>query len=310
MNEMQTLSRRSVLAAAGSVAILPAFGAGESASRRGSFRLVHATDLHIQPELGAADGVSLCVKKILELSPRPDFVITGGDHVMDVLEAPQARADLQFALLAERLKPLEMPIYHCVGNHDVFGWSPHSPVTANDPEYGKALFQEKIREGKTYYSFDHKNWHFIVLDSIGIQNGAWMGAVDDDQLQWLKDDLSNLPPTTPVVVQIHMPILTAIVQETESATGAANIQTVTSNGKQVYDLLKTRNVKLVLQGHTHIVESIDYLGVRFYTGGAVCGDWWKGWRLGVHPEGFNVLDFNGEDVKIQYVPYGWKARTS
>ena len=74
------------------------------------------------------------------------------------------------------------------------------------------------------------------------------------------------------------------------------------------DLLRTRSVKLVLQGHTHVVESIEYLGTRFFTAGAVSGDWWKGWRLGVHPEGFTVLDFSKDDVAVKYVPYGWKAR--
>ncbi len=265
------------------------------------------TDLHIQPELGAADGVSLCVKKILELNPRPDFILTGGDHVMDLLNVSGARADLQFSLLDERLKPLEMPIYHCVGNHDVYGWAPNSSVSEREPGYGKALFEEKVRDSKTYYSFDHKGWHFIVLDTIGVRGRQWMGHVDDDQLQWLKSDLAATPTDRPIVVTLHMPIITSILQETESTTTTPTDLTVTGNGKQVFDLLRTRMVKLVMQGHTHVVESVEYLGTRFMTAGAVSGDWWKGWRLGVHPEGFTTLDFDGASVKTTYVPYGWKT---
>jgi len=309
MNDKPALSRRDLFAAAGAASLMPAFGA-PILKAAPSFRVVHLTDIHVQPELGASDGLKMCVDKVLTLHPRPDFILTGGDHVMDVLQANHARADVQFGIVAERFKPLEMPIHHAVGNHDVFGWTKGSPITASDPAYGKALFEEKVREGKSYYSFDHKGWHFIVLDSIGIQDGNWMGRVDDDQLQWLKNDLAATGPHQNILVNIHMPIITAFVQETEATMGTPNAQTVTSNGKAVFDLLRTRPVKLVMQGHTHVVESVEYLGTKFMTAGSVCGDWWKGPRLGVHPEGFTVLDFHADDVDVKYIPYGWKARSA
>jgi len=49
--------------------------------------------------------------------------------------------------------------------------------------------------------------------------------------------------------------------------------------------------------------------VRYITGGAICGDWWKGKRLGVHPEGFSVVSVSGDDLTWRYVPYGWTPRT-
>ena len=48
--------------------------------------------------------------------------------------------------------------------------------------------------------------------------------------------------------------------------------------------------------------------MRYITGGAICGDWWKGKRLGVHPEGFSVVTVAGDDLTWKYVPYGWTAR--
>jgi hypothetical protein len=35
------------------------------------------------------------------------------------------------------------------------------------------------------------------------------------------------------------------------------------------------NVKLCLSGHTHYIDEVDFLGVRYLSGGAVCGNWWK-----------------------------------
>lgn len=306
MNE-SSISRRSLMSGAGAFGIGSILDPLAVLARPKSFRIVHITDIHIQPELHAGDGFALCVKKIQSLNPKPDLIITGGDHVMDVLHVARPRADLQFAMFAERIKPLEIPVHHCVGNHDVYGWATDSPIKASDPAYGKALYEEKVREGRSYYSFDHKGWHFIVLDSIGIEAGSWTGNVDDAQLQWLKDDLSSVSLTTPIIVTVHMPILTCFIQETEGTIAKPSAQSVLGNGKAVFDLLRTRSVKLVLQGHTHVVESVDYLGTKFFTAGAVSGEWWKGPRLGVHPEGFTVIDCGATDVKVEYVPYGWKA---
>jgi hypothetical protein len=47
---------------------------------------------------------------------------------------------------------------------------------------------------------------------------------------------------------------------------------------------------------------------RYITAGSICGDWWRGPRLGVHPEGFLVCDLDDEDMTTKYVPYGWRAR--
>jgi Icc protein len=304
------LSRRDLFAGAASLglaaAFRPVFGQPSPAQK---FRFVHITDLHIQPELGAADGVAMAVRKLLSLRPRPDFVLIGGDHVMDLLKVTRDRADLQFNLLTEALKPMEMPVYSAVGNHDVYGWSAQSPITESDPEYGKKLFADKFAKAPLYRSFDHKGWHFAILDSIQPRGRDYRLAVDDAQLQWLKDDLEKAG-ATPTVVMTHGPILTAFMQYTLATTAPTPDGLIVANGKEVQDIIAKHNVKAVLQGHTHVVEEIDYLGTKYITAGAICGDWWKGWRLGVHPEGFAVCDLEGDKFTWQYMPYGWKARGS
>ena len=40
--------------------------------------------------------------------------------------------------------------------------------------------------------------------------------------------------------------------------------------------LRYPNVKVCLSGHIHLQDELEYLGVKYYCNGAVCGNWWKG----------------------------------
>jgi 3',5'-cyclic AMP phosphodiesterase CpdA len=303
------VSRRELLAGGAALALAPIAKAAGSSARQGSrFRFVHFTDPHIQPELGADLGVARAVQKVLSLSPRPVFVVTGGDHVMDVNEGTRERTDLQFRLLNEALKPLEMPVYAAIGNHDIYGWSGGSAASETDPMYGKRMFEERFAKHPTYFSFDHKGWHFVILDSVQAPKARdWHGRIDDDQLTWLANDLEKTGKR-PSIVATHIPILTLFPQYADGTTKAPSDKLIVANGKEVQALLQKHPVKVVLQGHTHVVEACDYLGTRYITGGAVSGEWWKGPRLGVHHEGFMVYDVDGADVRATYTPYGWTAR--
>lgn len=247
----------------------------------------------------------MAVKKVLALNPRPAFVITGGDHVMDANKVGRDRADLQFRLVEEALKPLEMPVYHAVGNHDIFGWD---KAVEGDTLYGKKMFEEKVAKGPSYRSFDMGGWHFVVLDSIQqADTYNWRGVIDEGQLSWLESDLA-MAGKTPTVVTIHMPVLSVFPQYVDGNKKAVPETLLLGNGMELQKLFAKHNVKAVLQGHTHVVEECDYLGTKYITGGAVCGDWWKGYRLGVHPEGFGVFDVDGDSITWAYQTYGWKAR--
>ena len=78
------------------------------------------------------------------------------------------------------------------------------------------------------------------------------------------------------------------------------------NGKDVRLLLEQYNVKMVLQGHIHIIEKMEYNGIQYITSGAVCGNWWKGPRYNF-PEGFALITCNGETARWEYRSFGWKA---
>jgi hypothetical protein len=66
------------------------------------------------------------------------------------------------------------------------------------------------------------------------------------------------------------------------------------------------NVKACISGHIHLVDRVDYLGVTYMCGGAVCGAWWKGSRFNECDPGYSLIDlYDDGSVERQYVAYGW-----
>jgi 3',5'-cyclic-AMP phosphodiesterase len=219
---------------------------------------------------------------------------------------PKQRALTLFDLYDKTEQDLGVKVYHTVGNHDVLGIYPASGIAQDDPLYGKKLFEQRF--GKLYYSFDHKGHHFIVLDSIGITpDRAYEGRIDAAQLQWLTADLAALAPGTPVIVSVHIPLVTAIEAYLPEPTAApAHHGLSVANAKQVLDLFAGHNVLGVLQGHTHVNEVVQWKGVPYITSGAVCGNWWHGTRLGT-PEGFTVVTVADNKLTTHYEPSGFQS---
>ena len=266
------------------------------------FSFVHLTDTHIQPELRADQGCRMAFQKINRT--KADFALHGGDLVFDAAAQGHDRANLVYGLYRDTVKAIEMPVHAAVGNHDVFGTVPASGIAKSDPGYGKKLFEDKI--GKRYYSFAHKGWHFVVLDSIGITaTGGFEGRVDEAQLDWLKSELVSIGTRTPLVVTTHIPLMSSVLQIVPDQ-GAKPQTYLVINARQVLDMLAPYKLKAVLQGHTHIRETVLYNGCQFITSGAICGNWWKGARLG-HPEGYGVLTVKGDDIAWRYETYGFVA---
>lgn len=288
------MDRRSLL---GAISFLPPVLAVEP-----GFSFVHFTDPHIQVELKAADGCRACFAKIDQL--KPDFVLAGGDLVFDANETSTVKARELFGLYEETLKRISAPVYAVPGNHDVIGLSNKSNVPATDPLYGKKYFEDRI--GKRYRSFDHKGWHFVLLDSIGATaNRGFVGLIDEEQMEWLRGDLKKVGTTRPVVVLTHVPLVSGVMQIVPDPWKTAETYLVT-NASKVLEVMKPYNVKTVLQGHTHIRETVVYEGTQFITSGAVSGNWWKGARIG-HPEGFGVLTVKGGEISWRYETYGFRA---
>ncbi len=279
---------------------------GETPKER--FTFIHFTDTHIQPELKGQLGVRKCIAKMNQIGA--EFAIHGGDIVFDVFQNDRKRAELLYNMYAKELEQLNCPAYHVIGNHDVFGIAPQSGVDPSDPGYGKRMFEDYLGEGRTYRSFDFGRWHFILLDSIDITSSrTYQGLIDYEQLEWLREDLEKTGKERPIVVATHIPLITMFWQILDDRRTAIPPTISIVNTRQVWELLEPYNVRAVLQGHLHIREKIEYNGVKYITSGAVCGNWWKGLRMG-HPEGFAVIEVEGDQLRWRYETYGWQAVTT
>ncbi len=302
---VSTLDRRhflSLLGASAAASALPVLAAPATPAPAEPFSFLFLTDTHIQPELDATHGVDLAMHRARAV--RADFAIQGGDHVFDALGVPKARATQLFDLYAKTEQDLGLKVHHTLGNHDVFGVYLASGAAPTDPAYGKKMYADRF--GSTYYSFDRKGHHFIVLDSIGITaDHHYEARIDDDQLAWLSKDLAAQAPDTPIVVTTHIPLVSAIQAYTPPAPQAAS-GTGFINGPAVLQLFRGHNVLGVLQGHTHINETVLWHGVPYITSGAVCGNWWHGTRLGT-PEGFTVVTIANGKLTTRYETTGFQS---
>ena len=268
---------------------------------RESFNVAFMTDIHLQPELNAVPGFLQALDTVNSM--QPDFIITGGDLIMDALGQSYGRADSLYLLYQETIKKAEVPVYNTMGNHEVYGIYSRSGADPSHPEYGEKMYEKRI--GPLYYSFMHKGWKFMVLNSVeDTYKNKYVGLVDSLQIDWLAKELENTDPEIPIVISTHIPFISVMTQRYGGSTLPNDSSLVVYNSSPVLDLFREHNLKLVLQGHLHILEDIYYEGVHYITGGAVSAGWWKGPYLTCE-EGFLWLTFSEKDFTWKYVDYGW-----
>jgi 3',5'-cyclic-AMP phosphodiesterase len=184
----------------------------------------------------------------------------------------------------------------------VIGINQKSPVEPGDLEYGKKLYEDNF--GKLYYSFDYKGWHFVVLDSIGIEYyKIFSPHFDGEQIRWLENDLAAVGTKQPVIVVTHVPIASIL----GSLSSGGNHGPIVGNAYSIHSILAHHNVKLVLQGHLHVWEKSQYHDVEYLIGGAVSGFWWKGKMEDGSSEGYTLCQVRGDQVVTSYVTYPWIA---
>lgn len=270
---------------------------------RDSFSVAFLTDIHLHEANNAVEGLSQALDSVNAL--KPDFIITGGDLIMDALGQTYGRADSLYNMYEEAIKKAGCPVYNTMGNHEIYGIYSKSGADRSNAEFGEKMFEKRM--GYPYTSFDHKGWKFFIINSIeDTGRDSYIGKIDSVQVEWLKAELAKTDKTTPIAISTHIPFITANTQKYEGSTLANDSSTVVYNSKEVLDLFAGYNLKLVLQGHLHTIEDICIDGIHFITGGAVSSGWWRGLNRNFE-EGFVHLTFYPDDFSWRYVDYRWEA---
>ncbi len=279
-------------------------GISQHCQNSDKFSFVFMTDIHVQPELKADEGLLMAIKKINELNP--DFVITGGDLIMDALGQTKGRADSLYQLYLKLQNEFAMPVFNTIGNHEHYAFYNRDEISRDNSDYGDKMFRRYI--GLPYYSFNHNGWHFISLNSVTeTEDRGYRGGISAEQVSWLEKDLASVREETPIVVSVHIPFITGMNQILSGSLTPNDLGDVINNSKEVLSLFNDKNLKLVLQGHLHYLEDLFMGGkTHFITGGAVSASWWKGPRHGME-EGFLYITVEGDEFEWKYIDFGWEV---
>lgn len=286
-------------------------------ARRRVLRFAHLTDIHVQPERRGREGFIACLQHVQSLSEPPELIITGGDSIMDSFEADDARTQLQWDLWHDILRnECSIPVKSCIGNHDLWGWNKQKArTTGEEPNYGKQRAMDNLKLDERYYSaaLPGAGWTLIVLDSTQPREGGGYAAyLDEAQRDWFERELRDTPRDRHVLIVSHIPIMTASgllwARKNDRGDFTLSGSLVHQDAVALKDLFARHpNVRLCLSGHLHHVDRVDYNGVSYLGGGAVCGAWWKGHHQDCE-EGYAVINlYDDGTFEREYITYGWDA---
>lgn len=325
MNQ-NSLSRRKFLTQSTLAAGLAGFGSHilspevESAESTGKknrvLRFAHLTDIHVYSGRSSEAGMAQAFNHVQSQESPPEFILTGGDAIMDSLATSMKDALTQWKIWETVLKnDCSTPLHHCIGNHDVWGWDKSGSQTkGTEPGWGKGVALDQLQLKERYYSFEKAGWKFIVLDSIfPDEEIVYRGKLDDEQFEWFKKELQNTPKTTPVILVSHIPILTASDFVFGEALVTQPHRRPSLSHQDGYLIMKelyhAPNVKLCLSGHTHSTEVINLHDKTFINSGAVSGLWWKGDHYHTD-EGYNMVNlYDDGTFDHEYVSYNWTPQS-
>lgn len=281
------------------------------------FDLVVSADLHLadryeSKDINAFKEYYLPTLKAVasEASGRPVYNLVLGDMTWDIYWD-------QLNLNRYRAMARQFPVktFHVIGNHDY-------DMSFTDDTQAAQAYVAKL--GPAWYSFNLGKNHFVVLDDIVYKNVGQSRNhdtyVSEEQLEWLKKDLSYVPSDYRVFVAMHC---TAFSIQSVSSKGELQVGLnfeLASKETAFLECLKGREVH-ILTGDTHVNQSIPPesgcvkgLDVYEHNVAAVCSSWWWTWYLSRNhvckdgsEGGVLVLSADGADLSWKYrsLAYGY-----
>lgn len=307
-----SLSRRDLLRGLGG-ATLVAAGATHAHALDSDPDLVflHLTDSHVTRRRKGVEGYRACAASIRAMKDKPALILMGGDLAFDGLYTERDVFERDIADYKTISDSMGVPYLNCIGNHDVLGWSPRRKVPLDDPELGKTMILKRLGLERSFYSVDHGDWHFAILDSIfPVQRDDgpnYEPRIGEEQLHWLARDLGKAGDR-PKVVVTHIAAFCNLGTVNGDANAKAILEgMVLKDTRDLRRVLERHKVKLVLQGHSHRTESYRYNDVWYLTSPAVSAAWWGGTWTGFPPS-YTVLRARDGEVSWSYQPFEWAIR--
>jgi 3',5'-cyclic AMP phosphodiesterase CpdA len=209
----------------------------------GQLSFVQISDSHMGFNKAANPDVvgtlKIAVDKINALGPAPEFMLHTGD--ITHLSKPE-----EFDTVDQILKGAQAKdVFFVPGEHDVLDDDGKQYLE----RYGKGA------KGGGWYSFDKKGVHFIGLVNVLNLKAGGLGTLGPEQLAWLRDDVSHLKGSTPIVVFAHIPLWSVYPQWGWG----------TEDSAQALSLLKKFGSVTVLNGHIHQTMQKVEGSVTFHT---------------------------------------------
>jgi 3',5'-cyclic AMP phosphodiesterase CpdA len=252
--------------------------------------VVFLSDVHVQPGDVSEAGMRRAFRQINAAKQKPRFIINGGDAVMDAMAADKQKTAAQWAVwnkvLAEENR---LPVYHVIGNHDIWGWQVKDEAIKSDPLYDKAWVLKQHAMPARYYSFENGGWKFIVLDSTMQDGGGYIARFDETQFAWLESELKKSSPDQHICIVSHIPVVSfcaAMFFDDQLPNGDWKLLRVLLHvdARRVIKLFEGfKNIRCCLSGHIHLQDAVDYKGIQYFCNGAISGNWWAGPFKGFDP---------------------------
>ena len=187
-----------------------------------------------------------------------DFAIELGDFKDQDAIPNEANTLKYLADIESVFQKFKGPTYHVLGNHDMDGISKQ--------QFLQRVENSEISNTESYYSFNQKGVHFVILDGNFTKEGkaydhgnfSWEDAsIPEEEISWLKDDLKS--NKLPVVVFIHQ-----MLDESK------NVKQAVQNAAAVRQVLEqSGKVLCVFQGHVHEERFNLINGIHYYSVNAV-----------------------------------------
>jgi len=264
----------------------------------------------VKPAEAAEAGMRKAFLHVNSLKEKPDFIINGGDAIMDGMASDKAKTQAQWSVWNKVLNSENyLPIYHVIGNHDAWGWQLSDEQIKTDPLYDKGWVLQQHKMPGRYYSFK-KNWKFIVLDSAHENNGGYISRIDEQQYAWLEKELKDTSIEQHICLVSHIPIVSfcaAMFQDENQPNGDWRISRAllhTDARKLTQMFSGFKNIRCGISGHIHMQDAVEYQCIKYFCNGAVCGNWWGGPFKGFQPA-YAIFKFHKDgSVEREMIEYG------